>query len=74
MRVTVWISAPELAGLSRHAALLAEAMGLSVLSRDTGDSPHAVRQKEGGESAAESCRLSAEPDLSVMPQAAALLW
>ena len=74
VKVAVWISAPELAGLSQPAALLAGAMGLSVLRHETGDSPHSVGQKGEGESASESCRLSAEPDLSVMLQATSLLW
>lgn len=58
LRVAVWISAPELGGLSQPAALLAGAMSLS---HETGDFPLPVGQKGRGESASESCQLSAEP-------------
>lgn len=54
VKVAAWISAPELAGLSQPAALLAGVMGLSVLSCVTGDSPHLLGQKGEGESASES--------------------
>jgi len=63
------ISAPELCRALEPACRLAGAMGLSVLSRETGDSPHPMGQKAEGESGSESCQLSAEPDL----QAASLL-
>lgn len=49
-------------------------MGLSALSHEKGDFPLPVGQKGQGESASESCQLSAEPDLSVMLQVASLLW